>query len=393
MRKKSENRMKQMIRLFLMMSLLLVGWGIQGAGAGPVTNVAPQAGEWLKKAYMAVVEAELARADHYNTDAAKSYREALGYYARLTTAYPGWQTSMISLRVAECQTALTELEMPKEPEADQDKTDGMGTNSANRVQVLMGELREVQSALAQMNTTETESKVRQLQADRDRLQEEVVEAAKANQLLQRKVAKLEAKLGKSVTGTNAMCRAVVAAVKTEANSLMKTNDVAPAIALLTEAIELMPSETDLVVLLAVADCRAGRFEQAVKLMAPFDVWRAKNADALLTLGTAYMGLGEIGKARDAMEKVIAIKPDSAEAHYNLAQILITIAPPDITLSQEHYQRAIELGCSVDLDYENALRTAMIIQKMKKKLGADKNRTTTRASKSDVVTPGAKTGTP
>ena len=392
MRKKSENRMKQMIRLLLMMTLL-TGWGIQGAGAGPVTNVAPQAGEWLKKAYMAVVEAELARADHYNIDAAKSYREALGYYARLTTAYPGWQTSMISLRVAECQTALTELELPRDPEADQDKTDGMGTNSANRVQVLMGELREVQSALAQMNTTETESKVRQLQADRDRLQEEVVEAAKANQLLQRKVAKLEAKLGKSVTGTNAMCRAVVAAVKTEANSLMKTNDVAPAIALLTEAIELMPSETDLVVLLAVADCRAGRFEQAVKLMAPFDVWRAKNADALLTLGTAYMGLGEIGKARDAMEKVIAIKPDSAEAHYNLAQILITIAPPDITLSQEHYQRAIELGCSVDLDYENALRTAMIIQKMKKKLGADKNRTTTRASKSDVVTPGAKTGTP
>jgi tetratricopeptide (TPR) repeat protein len=384
--------MKQIIRLLLMMTLL-VGGGTQGFGAGPVTNVAPQAGEWLKKAYMAVVEAELARADHYNTDAAKSYREALGYYARLTTSYPGWQTSMISLRVAECQTALTELELPKEPEVDQDKTGMMGTNSANRVQVLMGELREVQSALAQMNTTETESKVRQLQADRDRLQEEVVEAAKANQLLQRKVAKLEAKLGKSVTGTNAMCRAVVAAVKTEANSLMKTNDVEPAIALLTEAIELMPSETDLVVLLAVADCRAGRFDQAVKLMAPFDVWRAKNADALLTLGTAYMGLGEIGKARDAMEKVIAIKPDSAEAHYNLAQILITIAPPDITLSQEHYQRAIELGCSVDLDYENALRTAMIIQKMKKKLGADKNRTTTRASKSDVVTPGAKTGTP
>ena len=134
--------------------------------------------------------------------------------------------------------------------------------------------------------------------------------------------------------------------------------------------------------------------ETIKLIAAeADVPQDAVETALLTLGTAYMGLGEIGKARDAMEKVIAIKPDSAEAHYNLAQILITIAPPDITLSQEHYQRAIELGCSVDLDYENALRTAMIIQKMKKKLGADKNRTTTRASKSDVVTPGAKTGTP
>lgn len=384
--------MRQIIRLFLM-GILLVGYGVQGAGAGAVTNVAPQAGEWLKQAYLAVVEAELARADHFNADAANSYREALAYYARLTATYPGWHTSMITQRVAECQMALTELEKPRSPEEVQVKTGMVEPPSANRVQALMGELKEVQAALAKMNSGEAEAKARQLQMDRDRLQEEVVEAAKANQLLQRKVAKLEAKLGKSGTGTNALCRAVVAAVKTEASRLMNTNEVIPAITLMKEAIELMPAETDLMVLLAVAECRAGQFEEAVKRMAPFDVWRAKNADALLTLGSAYMGQGEIGKARDAIEKVLAIKPDYPEAHFNLAQILITIAPPDIPLAQEHYQRAIELGCATDLDFENALRTAMIIQKMKKKAGAEKNRTTTRSPKADVVTPGIKTGTP
>lgn len=385
--------MKSIIRLFLV-GILLVGGGVQHAGSEPVTHVAPQAGEWLKKAYLAVVEAELARAEHFNADAAKSYREALGHYARLTATYPGWQTSMIRSRVAECQTALAELEKPREPDGDGGRMGLLDSLSTNRAQTLMGELKEVQAVLA-VNAAETEAKARQLQADRDRLQEEVVEAAKANQLLQRKIAKLEARVTKSGDrpGTNSLCRTVVSAVKTEANRLMKSDEVTRAITLLTEATELMPAETDLTVLLAVADCRAGAFGDAVKLMVPFDVWRAKNADALLTLGTAYMGLGEIGKARDAIEKVLAINPDSAEAHFNLAQILITISPPDIIRAQQHYQQAVGLGSLVDLDFENSLRAAMILEKMKKKAGVDRNRTTTRPPKSSTITPGAKTDTP
>ena len=387
--------MKQMIRLLLI--LVVVGLVGQEARAGSVTNVTPQAGDWLKKAYLAVVEAELARADHYPVDAAKSYREALGYYERLKTDYPGWQTPMISMRVAECRSALTELEMPQEPALAPEKPGDPAqeaVNNAEHLQNLLKELREVQAALAQVKFLEDETQSRQLLADRARLQEELNEAAKSSQVLQRKLVKLEAKLSKSGAGpgTNTACRAVVSAVKSEANRLMKTNAVASAILLLTEAIELIPTEADLVVLLAVADCRNGQFDQAVKLMAPFDVWRAKNANALLTLGTAYMGLGEIGKARDAIEKALSIKPDFAEAHYNLAQILITISAPDVARSQEHYQRAVELGLPVDLEFENALRAAMIMQKMKKKARPERTRSP-RSTQSEVITPGAKTDIP
>lgn len=241
-----------------------------------------------------------------------------------------------------------------------------------------------------------EIKSKQLAGEVARLNEELSEAAKASQVLQRKILKLEAKLSKSGARssvvTNTLCREVVAAVKSEANRMMKANDMIPAISLLMEAVELMPTETDLVVLLAVADCRDGRFEDAVKLMAPFDVWKAKNSDALLTLGTAYMGLGEIGKARDATEKALSIKADSAEAHYNLAQILVTITPADVSGAQEHYQRALELGAPVDLDFENALRTSLIISRMKKHSGTQ-TRQSARAVKSEVRTPGAKTDTP
>jgi tetratricopeptide (TPR) repeat protein len=388
--------MKHVGKLFLMV-IMMLSWVLQGSVAGTVTNVTPQAVALLKKAYVAVVEAELARSENQNTEAAKSYRAALECYEKLKTDYPGWQAFMISGRMTECENALAALEMPREPEAVLGKNleaEAETSNDVVRLQVLLKELQSVKEALASAKTTGDESNSKQMAAEVDRLKDELNDAAKDKQILQRKILKLDAKLNKTSagSGTNSPCKAVVSAVKSEANRLMKANGMVPAIALLIEATELMPEETDLVVLLAVANCRDGRFGDAVKLMAPFDVWRAKNADALLTLGTAYMGLGEVGKARDAIEKTLSIKPESAEAHYNMAQILITISPPDVPGAQEHYQQALELGSPVDPEFENALRTAMIITRMKKKSGSDR-RTTTRSINTEVRNPGAKTDTP
>ncbi len=388
--------MKQIVKLLLVLGLML-GWGLHCAGAESVTNVMPQAGEWLKKAYMSVVDAEMARAEHHNVDAEKAYREALGAYAKLKAEYPGWQTTMIDYRVAECQNALVLLEKPQVPDAEVGANKDAGTtNHVARLQGLLSELRDMKAELALIKMAGDDTPAKQMADEVTRLKEALNESTKDHQALQRKMVKLESKLRKAGGSlgneSNVLYRAVVSAVKSEANRMMKVNDLIPAIELLTEAVELMPSETDLVILLAVADCRDSRFNDAVKLMSPFDVWRAKNADALLTLGTAYMGLGEIGKARDAMDKSLAIAPNSAEAHYNLAQILITINPPDVPNAQEHYQRAVELGAPVDLDFENALRTSMIITRMKKHSATEK-RSSPRKMNSEIRNSGAKTGTP
>lgn len=388
--------MKQMVKLLLMVSMIL-GLELQSTRAGSVTNITPQAVECLKKAYLAVVEAELARAENHDAEAAKSYRAAIGFYEKLQADYPGWQAPIVSMRMAECKKVLASVEMPREPETvtGAKETAMGGSNTVVRLQDLLSELRGVQSTLELAKTSGDESKIKQLLAEVERLKDELNNDAKASLVLQRKIVKLEAKLSKTGAaggGTNSLCRAVVSAVKSEANRLIKANEVAPAITLLMEAIELMPTEPDLVVLLAEANCRYGRFDVAVKLLAPFDVWRAKNASALVTLGTAYMGLGEIGQARDAMEKALSIKPDSADAHYNLAQILLTISPPDVPGAQEHYQRAIELGAPADLEFENALRTTLIITRMKKHSGSEK-RSSPRSINAEIKTPGAKTGTP
>jgi Tfp pilus assembly protein PilF len=42
-----------------------------------------------------------------------------------------------------------------------------------------------------------------------------------------------------------------------------------------------------------------------------------------------------------------VKPDYAEAHFNLAVIYATAKPPSIALAKRHYEKALELGAGPD----------------------------------------------
>lgn len=383
----------------ILMILLMAGCGAPIARAESVTNVSPQAGILMKAAYTAVVEAELAGASARESEARKSYQAALTAFARLKSDYPGWQTELIGRREAECRKALADLDQRMDPgdgKVPLVLAGSAASNEAARLQGLLLELRRVQTTLTMSKVNEDEEKSKKLADEVERLEDSLNEASKARQALERKVSKLEARLsrisGHAGSGTNSACRAVAGAVKAEANRMMKEGEMLPAGRMLREAVELMPNESDLVVLLAVAYCQDGRFAEAIPLLTPFDVWRPKNYAALLTLGTAHMGLGQIGEAREATEKALNIKPDSMDGHYNLAQILVSIFPPDADGAREHYQRALELGAPVDPEFENALKTALIITRMKKRPGLEQ-RTTSRAAKSEVRTPGAKSDTP
>ena len=151
--------MKQMVKLLLMVSMIL-GLGLQSTRAGSVVNVTPQAVECLKKAYLAVVEAELSRAENHDAEAAKSYRAAIGFYEKLQADYPGWQAPIVSMRMAECKKVLASLEIPREPEpvTGEGKETAMGgSNAVVRLQDLLSELRGVQSTLELAKTSGDES--------------------------------------------------------------------------------------------------------------------------------------------------------------------------------------------------------------------------------------------
>lgn len=327
-----------------------------------------QAAELLRNAYLAVVDAELARSEQHHADAATAYRKALEFYGRLQAEYPGWQGAMVNYRVAECQNALASLESGNGGgESKSVVAAANGTNTEMRLQFLLLELQDVRHLLAA--ETNAVSGVINEEATReiDRLREQLNNESKANYTLIRKISRLEAKLNRAgiTEGTNTQSKAVALAVKTESNRLLNDNKAPDAIALLKEASDMMPLETDLTLQLALAYCRVGRFKEAVHVLQPFDVKHPVNADAMMCLGAAYMGMGEVGMARDATEKALKLKPESAEAYYNMAQILMSITPPDVDAVQAHYRHALELGLAPDAEFENALRTALVISKIRK----------------------------
>lgn len=354
----------------VMMAAALVVLGTPGRGLAAATNTPSQAGELLRKAYESVINAELAHADRHDAEAAAAYRTALGLYGRIQAEYPGWQAPMVNYRVAECQNQLAALESSVRDSKDlssQDPAVTGETNEAARLQSLLIELREARAALSMQPNRTSVANDKALEEERDQYREELDRSEKANRTLLRKVAKLEAKLNRAgvTEGTNTLCQAVASAVKAESRRMMDRSELARAITLLREAVELMPSESGLVVQLAVAFCRDGKFGDAVFVLTPFDVKHATNSDALMTLGTAYMGLGQIGPARVATEKALKLNPESAELNYNMAQILISLMVPEPGDAQQYYRRALELGLDPDPEFENSLRAAMIIARLKK----------------------------
>ncbi|MEI8350675.1 MAG: tetratricopeptide repeat protein [bacterium] len=366
--------------------LVFLTAGLSGVAGttGTSTNAASLSGELMRDAYASVVEAELARSEQHESEAAAAYRKALQVYGRLQAEYPGWHSAMVNYRVAECQNALAALEAaPGQEPASNDVT-----NALERLQGLLSELQEVRVVLAVQPESEAKTAQKQLAKEADRLRGQLDGQTRDNKILQRKLSKLESKLNKAgiQESTNTACQAVSALVKAESRRLMQENRTVESIVLLKEAADLMPADSGILIMLGMAQCRIGKFADSILTLSPFDVRHPSHADALLTLGTAYMGLGEIGEARVATEKAIKINPNSAESHYNMAQILLSLLPPEAEGAQQHYLRALELGLNPDPDFENTLRMNLVITKIKKHNAKSRNIKVDRPASRSIPAP-------
>jgi tetratricopeptide (TPR) repeat protein len=323
------------------------------------------------------VDAELARAEGYDSEAAAAYHRALESYGRLQTEYPGWQAAMVSYRIAECQNALAAMDAGK---GAPPVSLGAGTtNTEARLQSLLIELRDARTVLQSVPESVPVQSQRQLAREKRLLQDQLDQEMKANQSLIRQLGRMDVKLNRAglASGTNTQCKAVALAVKNEARRLMDGNETVAAISLIKEALDMMPAEMSLRLTLAMAQCRIGKFSECIMTLRPGDGHSSTNTDVLLTLGTAYMGLGEIGEARAATERAIKLNPNFAEAQYNMAQILMSLLPPDTDGAQMHYRRALELGLRPDADFENTLRMNRVLSKIKKHNAQSKSQSSER----------------
>ena len=72
------------------------------------------------------------------------------------------------------------------------------------------------------------------------------------------------------------------------------------------------------------------------------------------LGITASQKGYAEAAEDELQKAIALNPNYADAHFNLAVVFATKQPPDKARAREHYNAAVRLGASPDPTLEKLI---------------------------------------
>lgn len=105
-------------------------------------------------------------------------------------------------------------------------------------------------------------------------------------------------------------------------------------------------------------CQAGKFKDAERLAEQMVQVNKRDGIAHLLLGTAALGLGRTTEALTEIRLATVLSPDSQEAHYNLAQLLMRAAPSDTEAAKRHYIMAVELGAMRDEEIEFVLNVEL-----------------------------------
>jgi tetratricopeptide (TPR) repeat protein len=126
---------------------------------------------------------------------------------------------------------------------------------------------------------------------------------------------------------------------------------------LERAIKVDPGDAFSLTTLGAVMIEQNRIEDAIGYLERANDARADDPITLNYLGVASSQLGQFGKAEQSLRRAITVKPEYAEAHFNLAVIYATAKPPSIALAKRHYEKALELGSSPDQRLSAMLQSA------------------------------------
>ena len=93
---------------------------------------------------------------------------------------------------------------------------------------------------------------------------------------------------------------------------------------------------------------------AIDVLTPLVVNNPSDARARSAIGAAWMGLGDVRAAKIALEKAVSLNPQLADAHFNLAQVLLAADPANATKARQHYLDAMALGAVADEELAKTL---------------------------------------
>lgn len=144
------------------------------------------------------------------------------------------------------------------------------------------------------------------------------------------------------------------ALKGKARCLLQQKKTYEAVAILRFVAFANRDDAQAQVLLGTAYCMAGQYNPAVEVLTPLVVKDPSNAHAQNAIGAAWMGLGDKRSAKTALEKAVALDPELADAHFNLAQVLVGTDAAGDEQARQHYRKAMSLGVPPDEELAKAL---------------------------------------
>lgn len=190
---------------------------------------------------------------------------------------------------------------------------------------------------------------------------EVSPAAGAQEVLQKMHEGLAQERSGNVAGALGIYEKVLSArpsyaeaIKARGRCLLQQGKSDEAVAILRVATLANRDDAGSRVLLGTAYCMAGQYNPAVEVLTPLLVNDPSNAHAQSAIGAAWMGLGDIRSAKVALEKAVSLNPELADAHFNLAQVLLTTGPEDEDKARQHYRKAMALGAQADPELQKRL---------------------------------------
>ncbi|MFM8830826.1 MAG: tetratricopeptide repeat protein, partial [Spartobacteria bacterium] len=123
---------------------------------------------------------------------------------------------------------------------------------------------------------------------------------------------------------------------------------------LEKAAALKPDDVFASVNLGNVYCRQGRFDDSISLLERVLKVDSKNSVAHNYLAIALGKKGDTAKAEESFRASLAINPNYANAHFNLAVMYANAEPPSLQLAKKHYEKAKDLGAEPDSVLERRL---------------------------------------
>ncbi len=284
--------------------------------------------------------------------AQESFETALGIWEGLEADYPGWQPHLIRRRILQADSAIRKILDGRSFLESSSESQPNTIPSLDVLTSITDERTAAAITALRAGIEERDAAIRSLQGENRQQKEELAR-------LRERVQQWENRTGKAEDFPT-----IARAVRSEARRLLESGEIREAIALLEEGVRWFSEEPAMQHLLAIAYCREGRYGEALRLLTPMTRWGRGTAEVWLTVGVAYLGLENLGRARWAFEKALARDSRSLDAHYNLASILIRLPKPDPEEAAAHYSEAREQGLPPDEVLEEEIRRALLWKRTK-----------------------------